>query len=200
MALKHILFDIDGTLINTRGAFLGALDAALGRKGIKCDDILPYFSLPLADAVRDFGFTKAEYDEWNADYAHRLSEAPLYDGADALIKKLYGGGVHTALVTSRKHDIAHIGLDGTGLLGYFDRIIAADDVPHPKPAPDPLLEYAKGAGCTTDDMAFVGDSVHDKECAASAGVRFFAPGWATIADELESDAASFDDILAAAGI
>lgn len=194
MALKHILFDIDGTLIDTKQAFLGALDAALARKGIKCNDILPYFSLPLADAVRDFGFTDEEYREWNSDYADRLSKAPLFAGVKELIETL-SGRVRMAVVTSRKHDIAHIGLEGAGLLGHFDRIIAADDVEHPKPAPDPMFEYARGAGCGTDEMAFIGDSVHDRECAESAGVRFFAPGWAPLPDSLKKDAISTDGLI-----
>lgn len=196
--IKHVIFDIDGTLIDTKGAFLGALDAALLRKGIKCGDILPYFSLPLADAVRDFGFTQSEYDEWNADYADRLSRAPLFGGVREMIETL-SGKVRMALVTSRKHEIAHIGLEGAGLLKYFDRIIAADDVARPKPAPDPILEYAKEAGCDVKETAFVGDSVHDKECAESAGAAFFAPGWAPLSDGLKKYAVTAEELIAAAG-
>lgn len=184
MAIKHIIFDIDGTLIDTQTAFLGALDAALERKGAPHVDIFPYFSLPLADAVRDFGFTDAEFAEWNEDYAQRLSRAPLYEGVRELIPEL-AKRVRLAVVTSRKHDISHIGLTEHGLFGYFDVVIAADDVARPKPAPDPLNKYADLARCDKSEMVFIGDSIHDKECADSADVTFFAPAWAKIGDELK---------------
>ena len=65
--------------------------------------------------MRDFGFTQSEYDEWNADYADRLSRAPLFGGVREMIETL-SSKVRMALVTSRKHEIAHIGLEGAGLL------------------------------------------------------------------------------------
>lgn len=195
MAIKHVIFDIDGTLIDTKAAFLGALEHALGQKGVSHGDLTPYFSLPLADAVRDFGITPKEFEAWNRDYAERLSRAPLYAGVREMIESL-ASLARLAVVTSRKHEIAHIGLQEAGLLGRFDCLIAADDVVHPKPAPDPLDKYASDAGCGKDEMAFVGDSVHDAACARNAGVRFFAPGWATIADELAPFAVTTDELVA----
>lgn len=185
MSFKYIVFDIDGTLLNTKQAFLGALEDALLKLNVSHGDLSPYFSLPLSDAIRDFDLAPDVVERWEQDYAMRLSDAPLYDGVKEMLTTLSKNGITMGLVTSRKHAVAAVGLKENGVLPLFEVIIAADDVTHPKPAPEPLETYCKFKQCTPKDFCYIGDSTVDAECAKNAGVQFFAPGWAQLSPVLE---------------
>lgn len=195
MAIRHIIFDIDGTLLDTKHAFLSALEQTLDTLHIPHGDLAPYFSLPLSHAVRDFALDEQTVATWEEDYAFRLSQAPLYDGVHDLILALSDRGMRLALITSRKHNIAHLGLDVAGLLSKFDIIIAADDVTHPKPNAEPLDTYRKYADCEKSEMIFIGDSEADLSCAKNAGVAFFAPGWAPLPCSLHPYAVTAQSLL-----
>ena len=67
-----------------------------------------------------------------------------------------------------------------GFTPWFDEIICADDVEHPKPAPDALLECLHRFGCKPEDAVYIGDSEYDMQCARSAGVKSVLALWGCV--------------------
>ena len=80
------------------------------------------------------------------------------------------------------------GIKPIGFTPWFDEIICADDVEHPKPAPDALLECLRRFGCKPEDAVYIGDSEYDMQCAKSAGVKSVLALWGcSEAEKLTSD-------------
>ncbi len=83
---------------------------------------------------------------------------------------------------------AEQGIKPIGFTPWFDEIICADDVEHPKPAPDALLECLRRFGCKPEDAVYIGDSEYDMQCAKSAGIKSVLALWGcSEAEKLTSD-------------
>ncbi|MBR1849969.1 MAG: HAD-IA family hydrolase [Bacteroidales bacterium] len=195
----HLLFDVDGTLLNSREAFTGSLEDALDRHGIAHGDISPYFTRTLAQFMADYAIADPTFlPSWNADYIARLAQAPLFDGVEHLLLALHEAGVTMGIVTSRVHDIALVGLAEKGLAHCFAEVVASTDVARPKPDPESIHLYMERHQAAASDILYVGDALTDRQCALAAGATFAAPAWAPLPPELLSDALGMDQILALA--
>lgn len=187
--IKHILFDVDGTLLNSSAAFCGSLEDALARNNIPHGDISIYFTLPLKRFISDYTITDPNFlPDWNADYVSRIAAAPLFDGVNEMMDRFVSRGLQMGVVTSRLHEIALVGLAENGLGDAFGDIIAADDVTRPKPDAEPINLYLSRHSAQPDEVIYLGDALTDRQSALAAGVRFFAPAWAPLPPELAPDA------------
>ncbi|MCR4659072.1 MAG: HAD family hydrolase [Bacteroidales bacterium] len=194
--MKHILFDVDGTLLDSREAFCGSLERALHRYSISHGDISIYFTCTLAQFVADFDIKDPSFlPEWNADYVASLVRAPLFDGVEDMLRRLHEAGVPMGVVTSRLHNIALTGLAEKGLGDCFVEVVASDDVSRPKPDAEPIQLYMSRRGANQADVLYIGDAVTDRQCAEAAGVRFAAPAWAPLPPELQPCTISQANIL-----
>lgn len=81
--------------------------------------------------------------------------------------------VRTAVVTNRTNTIGPV-LKKFGLDAWFDLVISADDVRHPKPHPEPLLKVLSHFGIQNREMLYIGDSGVDEAAARAAGVPLAA--------------------------
>lgn len=197
MTIKHLLFDVDGTLLDSREAFCGSLQRALERHHIAHGDIAPYFTRPLSAFMADYAIADPDFlPQWNADYVASLARAPLFGGVARLLQQLAHTGVQMAVVTSRLHAIALTGLSENGVAHHFADAIAADDVQHPKPSPEPVQLYLERHRARADEALFVGDAVTDRQCALAAGVPFVAPAWAPLPLQLEPHGVSMEQLVA----
>ena len=79
---------------------------------------------------------------WEALAYDRLDEIPMYDGIPEVIAELRNGGCQCGIVTSRTRLQLEQGIKPIGFTPWFDEIICADDVEHPKPAPDALARVS----------------------------------------------------------
>ena len=125
---------------------------------------------------------------WEALAYDRLDEIPMYDGITEVIAELRNGGCQCGIVTSRTRLQLEQGIKPIGFTPWFDEIICADDVEHPKPSPDALLECLRRFGCKPEDAVYIGDSEYDMQCAKSAGVKSVLALWGCVeAEKLTSD-------------
>ena len=105
-----------------------------------------------------------------------------------VIAELRNGGCQCGIVTSRTRLQLEQGIKPIGFTPWFDEIICADDVEHPKPAPDALLEGLRRCGCKPEDAVYIGDSEYDMQCAKSAGGKSVLALWGcSEAETLTSD-------------
>jgi HAD superfamily hydrolase (TIGR01509 family) len=182
-----LLWDIDGTLIDTTHLVAGGLDHVyrvfVGRT-LPMHEIRALIGIPLSEQVRifgdprEFGTDSAEMEAEFIRYweARKNEERVVPEAVAALIAgKRAGRG--TALVTSKNHaEIANT-LPRIGIAEYVDAVITADDVNDPKPHPEGVLLALSRLGVDPDQALFIGDTVHDLRAGQAAGVRRCAVTW-----------------------
>jgi HAD superfamily hydrolase (TIGR01509 family) len=183
MALGAMIFDIDGTLIDSNPAHVEAWVQAFGRFGYKVaadrvsveigkggDKLVPGILGAAADRKDGDGLREAQKEEFLA--LARRSRLPVFPGARELMAELRRRGLRTALATSSSGEqldglFASAGIDFRELV---DQTTSADDAAESKPSPD-IVEAALGRlGLAPGECAMAGDTVFDAEACRAAGV------------------------------
>lgn len=193
MTVRAVLFDLDGTLVDSVPALTAGLNdvllhygatpmtakavADLVGKGVRrlIEDVFALKGLPSDAAAVDEAVSL--YVSRNIARGNR--DAKFYPGALDAVKALRKAGVKTVLVTNKARAMVESFVRDTGLGACFDAVVAGDDTPHPKPAGDMLLLGAAKVGVAIADCVMVGDSRNDAEAGRNAGaaVRLVKTGY-----------------------
>ena len=181
--VEAVLFDLDGTLIDTVELILTSFRYATGTVlGEPLPDrmLLENIGVPLARQMREFAPVHAEelvrvYREHNA--AHHDELAREYPGTREALDAIAATGRPMGVVTSKGHTMAHHGLAVFGLAHHFPVVVTADDVEVHKPDPFPLRRAAAQLGVPLERCAYVGDSPHDMAAALAGGALAIAALW-----------------------
>ncbi len=205
--MTAVVFDLDGTLVESDGAIrdvANALMAELGIEPLTLEEVRSFVGagspifLERAFAARSFGYDSAAfdgyYDRLMALYAQAPGEANVpMPGADAALRALAAAGHPIGLCTNKSEAPTRLVLEAHGWTPLFKSVIAGDTIPQRKPDPTPLVEAARRL--ETTPVVYVGDSDVDATTAAAAGVPFllYTEGYrkADVADL--PHAASFSD-------
>ncbi len=182
MKYKNIIFDVDGTLINTTTANLLSLQELLLLDG-KChhsiENLAEFDGLPGMYTLKQLGMTNIEekQKQWIELTSHRKYMFEIYYGVHETLKTLKTAGVNLAIVTSRKKiEISSDSKLGE-LIHYFDIIISSDHTLKHKPDPEPLLYAMESGGYKIDETLYVGDSIYDFQSACAAQITFAKALW-----------------------
>ena len=189
---KHIVFDIDGTLLNTTEAILRSLQATLEDvtgKPYDRDSLGVYMGITGVDALSRIGVidvpgTLALWAERLLQESWRIS---VYDGIPELLEDLAAAGYSLGMVTSKTGKELDADWDRIPCNSLFATTVCADDTQTHKPAADPLLKYMEKTGTAPEDLLYIGDSEHDLLCAQNAGVDFILAGWGALNKNLLAD-------------
>ncbi len=177
-AIRAVLFDLDGTLVDSEPLIAAALVETLARHGVTFDPstVGRVVGPPMTVMIeRIAGVSPAEaaalYGEYSACYLERHAPRtqPLA-GAVALLDALADAGVPLALVTNKHLRSAEIVLGYLGWRERFSVVAAADNVPSVKPDGAHALEAARLLGIPAHEAALVGDLDVDMACGAAAGI------------------------------
>jgi pyrophosphatase PpaX len=198
-ALDCVLFDLDGTLIDTldliRASMRHATHTVLGAP-LPDEVLMRNVGVPLAAQMREFSPQRA--DELLAAYrAHndRVHDSMVreYPGVDRALEEIAAMGLRMGVVTSKLHHVARRGLDRFSLMRFFEVLVGSDDVKVHKPDPHPLLHAAELMGLSPSRCAYVGDSPHDMTAACGAGMVAIAATWGVSAsDRLREAGAQYE--------
>lgn len=183
-----VLFDLDGTLIDSVADLHGAINVVLVRHGLKPLTLADVVSM-IGDGVRklterafiarDAGLDTVALDhvteEMVAVYSSRLTElTTMMPGAMEAVTALAEKGVRLGVVTNKPRDAAVAILAHFGLAEHLAVIVGGDSGLPRKPAPDMLLAALNALGVEAGDAVMVGDGAADIDCGKSAGVRSIA--------------------------
>jgi beta-phosphoglucomutase len=192
---RHVLFDLDGTLIDSSVLHARAFTAVLAANA---PELLPRFDYervrgwPTRRVFLDLGITDAaaltkatELKQLN--YRAAVAAGHLYPmtGALELVHWLRGAGCGTHLVTGSSRGSVEAALASAGLAGLFDQMVTANDVPEGKPAPDGYLACLRQIADKAADCLAVEDAPSGILAARAAGivtVGVFNPAVRTLAD------------------
>ncbi|WLD92931.1 pyrophosphatase PpaX [Alkalihalobacillus sp. AL-G] len=183
MKIDTILFDLDGTLINTNELIIASFTHTLenhypGR--FTREDILPFMGQPLADSFKTVDEKQVEalvktYKDHNL--AHHEEYVHAFKGVAETVKTLHEKGFKLGIVTTKMRDSVELGLEITGLASYFTTIVTLDDVENAKPHPEPVLRALDKLQSDIGAAVMVGDSKYDILAGKNAGTLTAGVAW-----------------------
>lgn len=185
--VNAVLFDLDGTILDSIGIYYQIIEIVLKRLDIP---------MPSKDKIRDAA--KNGDFEWDQMYPGKTrkektflfkkirgiideiypnlfgSQAKLITKAKETLETISQKGIKLGIVTSTPRENMKIKLYplvDSGVKDLMDVIITADDTPRKKPAPDPLIEGCKRLGILPQDCMYVGDARTDIQAGKAAGMK-----------------------------
>jgi pyrophosphatase PpaX len=186
MTIKNILFDLDGTLLDTNELIIQSFKHTYKthlNKDVDKDEIIKSFGEILKITLdREFGELSEEaiktYRNFQVGNFEKL--IAIHEGVKEGIIELNRQGYKLGVVTSRLNESAIRGLKHFGLMEYFQSIIGADDTDKHKPDPIPAFIALKELGGKPSETIIVGDSPFDILCGKNAGIKSVAVGWSAL--------------------
>jgi pyrophosphatase PpaX len=183
--LQTVLFDLDGTLIDSIRLILDSYHHTLTRHKLPArtdEEWLRGVGTPLHVQFSEWRETPeileamiATYREYNLEPHDRMFT--VYPGVVAAVREIKASGIQTGLVTSKNRQGALRGLSLVGLEALMDVMVCADEVSNPKPHPEPVEKAVALLGAEPATTIYVGDSIHDMHSGRAAGVKTAAALW-----------------------
>lgn len=181
-----VVFDFDGTLVDSARCITLSLERALADCGCACEasKIGGQIGLPLHAILRTAapGIADDTIEEVIAAYRRHYARLEdeliaLFPGAHDTLSALREAGIALAIATNKLTMRAEVTVERLGLRSLFTAIVGADQARHPKPHPEMLQRVLALARRAPDEALMVGDTVWDVEMAARAGVASCAVTW-----------------------
>ncbi len=176
-----ILFDLDGTLIDSTEAILESFSFAFGSFGGRCpaeEEIKKLIGYPLDMMFETLGVESGSVAEHVAAYKEHYRQISrkktlLLPGAREAVERA-GEFALLGVVTTKTARYSIELLEHMGLMQHFDVLIGREDVINPKPHPEPLHKALEALKRTSQNCWMIGDTLLDVNAAKAAGVTPFA--------------------------
>ncbi|MBD8070768.1 pyrophosphatase PpaX [Bacillus sp. PS06] len=183
MKINTLLFDLDGTLIDTNeliiSSFLHTLEQYYPSQ-YRREDVLAFIGPSLHDTFVQMDETRVgEMIETYREYNHANHDVLVkeYDGVYDTIKQLHEKGYKLGIVTTKVRSTVNMGLKLTGLDQFFDVIVTLDDVKNAKPDPEPVQLALSQLDSKASEAIMVGDNYHDVLAGKNAGTLTAGVAW-----------------------
>ncbi|WP_010676580.1 pyrophosphatase PpaX [Bacillus timonensis] len=184
MAIKTLLFDLDGTLIDTNElilqSFLHTFKTYFPDRHFTREEILPFNGPTLHESFSSVDPDRAEemiveYRKFNHEKHDEL--VTEFPGVFDTIKTLKEKGYKIGVVTTKLRNTVNMGLKLTKLDQFFDVVVTLDDVKNPKPDPEPVLLALRLLESTPEETIMIGDNYQDIVAGKNAGTKTAGVAW-----------------------
>lgn len=181
--INTLLFDFDGTLLDTNELIIQTFIAVLGEHfpgRYEREDILHFIGPSLEQTFESIDAERAielttQYRAINKQLHDELITE--YDGVTETLRLLKARGIKMAIVSTKRSANIKRGLALMGIDEVFEHIISLDEVKNPKPDPEPILLALEKLGASKEEALMIGDNYHDIEGGKNAGVRTAGVAW-----------------------
>lgn len=187
--MKALLFDFDGTLLNTNDliiqTFMHVLEERFpGQYSPK--DCMNFIGPSLKETFEQLTPNEIDemierYRQWN--YANHDNLVTEYDGVVDTLEKLKEKGIRLAIVSTKRRDTIEKGLELMGAKHLFEFWVGVDSVKNVKPDPEPVLLAIEKLGVSKEDVMMIGDNYHDILAGKNAGVKSAGVAWSIKGEE-----------------
>ncbi|WP_449443671.1 pyrophosphatase PpaX [Ureibacillus acetophenoni] len=189
MMLKALLFDFDGTLLNTNDLIIQTFMHVLEERfpgQYKPEDCLRFMGPSLKETFEELTPNEVEemtqkYRKWNLEHHDELVSE--FDGVLETLEELRVLGIRMAIVSTKRRDTIERGLDLMKAKHFFEFWIGTEDVKNVKPDPEPVLLALEKLGVGKEDVIMIGDNYHDIEAGKNAGVKTAGVAWSIKGEE-----------------
>ncbi|MCE7793136.1 pyrophosphatase PpaX [Salipaludibacillus sp. CUR1] len=181
--IDTLLFDLDGTLINTIdlivASFLHTMETYY--PGEYCrEDVIHFIGPPLSETFTKLDPSKVEdmtrtYRAFNHEKHDELVEE--YEGVRETLEILHENEFKMAVVTTKRRETAVKGLKLLEMEKFFPVVVSLDDVTNYKPDPEPLEKALNGLNSSAEKAVMVGDSEHDILGGKNTGTQTAGVAW-----------------------
>lgn len=185
MKYKAILYDIDGTLLDTFDMnmypLLRIIREELGQEWT-LEQVRPFYAQPGLRTIAELGIRDVEtvYARWVAYVNAYEKGAEPYPGMADALTRIRAAGIRQAVVSSKMRRQYAIDMGRYGLDEIMETAVLAEDTEHHKPDPAPILECLKRMDLTPEEVIYIGDTLPDLQAAQAAGVDFGLAGWGSV--------------------
>ena len=190
--LSAVLFDFDGTLVDTtemiHQSMRHATSSVLGREDIPRETLLANVGQPLPRQMELIDTENAEslLEAYRSHHErHHDDLIREFPGVEESLGRLGSAGIKVAVVTSKRRPSVEMALGiFPGLRNVVDRFVTLEDTTHHKPHPEPLLRALQLlGGIPRERAAYVGDSPFDVQAAKAAGLTSVAVSWGAFSED-----------------
>ena len=186
-----ILFDLDGTLVDTIAFILASMRFAFAEHpGPRPSDAewTAGVGTPLRSQLREWARDEEEVERLALRYrshqrANLAALTRVFPGVRETLATLRDRGHPMAIVTSKAEEIARLTLEQAGILHYMDAVVGVESSRRHKPDPEPVRVALERTGGEPARALFLGDSPHDIVAGNAAGVSTVAVAWGPFARE-----------------
>ena len=195
MKYGHVVFDMDGTLIDTCEAIQQSLRdtiAMLTGNTPTEAEVRATFGTPSDAGLKMLGVRDEDIPRgillWSENIKKYEDTPRAFPGVRELMDGLKTGGCRLGIATSKNTaELEHSREQFGDIVSRVDCIICADDTAEHKPKPGPLLKYMEYTGARPSEVLYVGDTVYDMQCARGTGVDFALARWGNPDGRVDAD-------------
>ncbi len=198
--IRTVLFDLDGTLIDSIELILASYHHTLAEHGyppVSDAEWLRGVGTPLRTQLGQWARTPEQLEHLvvtyrNYNLANHDRMVRPYPGVPEMVRAIRARGLRIGIVTSKNREGTRRGLRLVGLEDTIEVLVCADDVTRAKPDPEPVTRAVELLEAHPANTIFVGDSIHDLHSGRGAGVLTGAVLWGPFArHELEPAAPDY---------
>lgn len=187
MTIRAVLFDLDGTLVDSLEDLTDAVNhmlAGFGKKALDATSVRHLVGKGVRNLVQralatgsadEIELGLALFVAYNT--AHIADKSRLYPGVLAVLESLAANCIRMAIISNKGEVLSRLIMETLKIDGFFKQICGGDTFPEMKPSPLPLLEVTKRLGINPDEALMVGDSINDIAAAVSAGITAVGCAW-----------------------
>lgn len=180
--IRAVVFDLDGTLIDSRGDIAAAVNHTLlasGRAALSEATIASFVgdgavtllcrATGLSATTPEFGELLGRFREYYTHHATVFTRT--YPGVHETLEQLSHSAFRVALCTNKPRVATDRVLFELDITRYFEVVVCADDLPFQKPHPGPLLHIAERLAVHPTECVMIGDGPQDVNCGKAASAR-----------------------------
>lgn len=185
---KAIIYDIDGTVLNTLNMNMYTLIKIIKEEtgeDWSFEEVLKFAPYPGMKVMEELQIEDKEktYSRW-VKYVNEYKEgAILYEGFNEVFEQFHLANIIQAVVSSKTRKQYEIDVVSKGIDKYMSTTILANDTEKHKPDPEPLLKCLKRLNINADEVIYVGDALSDYEAARNAHMDFGYAKWGSVSSD-----------------